>query len=114
MRFGEILGSSPGMQEVFRKVERVAGTDITVLVTGEPVQARSSSRASSTTVRLAPRVLCQHQLRRDSRKSAESELFGHVRGAFTGAVTSKPGRFQVANKGTLLLDEIGEMPVPCR
>ena len=112
MRFGEILGSSPAMQEVFRKVERVAGTDITVLVTGETGTGKEliareihnrSLRAKGPFVSINCGAIPENLL--------ESELFGHVRGAFTGAVASKPGRFQVANKGTLLLDEIGEMPV---
>ena len=112
MRFGEILGSSPAMQEVFRKVERVAGTDITVLVTGETGTGKEliareihnrSPRAKGPFVSINCGAIPENLL--------ESELFGHVRGAFTGAVASKPGRFQVANKGTLLLDEIGEMPV---
>ena len=112
MRFGEILGSSPAMQEVFRKVERVAGTDITVLVTGETGTGKEliareihnrSPRAKGPFVSINCGAIPENLL--------ESELFGHVRGAFTGAVASKPGRFQVANKGTLLLDEIGEMPI---
>jgi transcriptional regulator with GAF, ATPase, and Fis domain len=112
MRFGEILGSSPAMQEVFRKVERVAGTDITVLVTGETGTGKEliareihnrSPRAKGPFVSINCGAIPENLL--------ESELFGHVRGAFTGAVSSKPGRFQVANKGTLLLDEIGEMPL---
>jgi transcriptional regulator with GAF, ATPase, and Fis domain len=112
MRFGEILGSSPAMQEVFRKVQRVAGTDITVLVSGETGTGKEliarelhnrSSRAKGPFVSINCGAIPENLL--------ESELFGHVRGAFTGAVANKPGRFQSANKGTLLLDEIGEMPV---
>jgi len=112
MRFGEILGSSPAMQEVFRKVQRVAGTDITVLVSGETGTGKEliareihnrSSRAKGPFISINCGAIPENLL--------ESELFGHVRGAFTGAVANKPGRFQSANKGTLLLDEIGEMPV---
>ncbi len=112
MRFGEILGSSPAMQEVFRKVQRVAGTDITVLVSGETGTGKEliareihnrSSRAKGPFVSINCGAIPENLL--------ESELFGHVRGAFTGAIANKPGRFQAANKGTLLLDEIGEMPV---
>ena len=113
IRFGEILGSSPAMQEVFRKVQRVAGTDITVLVTGETGTGKEliareihnrSARAKGPFISVNCGAIPENLL--------ESELFGHVRGAFTGAVNSKLGRFQTANKGTLFLDEIGDMPQP--
>ncbi|HEY5281440.1 MAG TPA: sigma 54-interacting transcriptional regulator [Polyangia bacterium] len=113
IRFGEILGSSPGIQEVFRKVQRVAGTDITVLVTGETGTGKEliarelhnrSTRAKGPFVSVNCGAIPENLL--------ESELFGHVRGAFTGAVNNKAGRFQTANKGTLFLDEIGDMPQP--
>jgi transcriptional regulator with GAF, ATPase, and Fis domain len=112
IRFGEILGSSPAMQEVFRKVQRVATTDITVLVTGETGTGKEliarelhnrSVRAKGPFISVNCGAIPENLL--------ESELFGHVRGAFTGAVSNKAGRFQTANKGTLFLDEIGEMPV---
>ncbi len=112
IRFGEILGSSPPIQEVFRKVQRVAQTDITVLVTGETGTGKEliarevhnrSARAKGPFVSVNCGAIPENLL--------ESELFGHVRGAFTGAVGNKPGRFQTANKGTLFLDEIGEMPL---
>jgi transcriptional regulator with GAF, ATPase, and Fis domain len=112
MRFGEILGSSPAMQEVFRKVQRVSTTDITVLVTGETGTGKEliarelhnrSPRAKGPFVSVNCGAIPENLL--------ESELFGHVRGAFTGATANKQGRFQVANKGTLFLDEIGEMPL---
>jgi transcriptional regulator with GAF, ATPase, and Fis domain len=112
IRFGEILGSSPAIQEVFRKVQRVASTDITVLVTGETGTGKEliarelhnrSARAKGPFVSVNCGAIPENLL--------ESELFGHVRGAFTGAVANKAGRFQTANKGTLFLDEIGEMPV---
>jgi transcriptional regulator with GAF, ATPase, and Fis domain len=113
MRFGEILGSSPPMQEIFRKVERVAATDISVLVTGETGTGKEliarelhgrSPRAKHPFVTINCGAIPDNLL--------ESELFGHVRGAFTGAVSNKTGRFQAADKGTLFLDEIGEMPLP--
>jgi transcriptional regulator with GAF, ATPase, and Fis domain len=113
IRFGEILGSSPAIQEVFRKVQRVAGTDITVLVTGETGTGKEliarelhnrSARAKGPFISVNCGAIPENLL--------ESELFGHVRGAFTGAVNNKAGRFQTANKGTLFLDEIGEMPAP--
>jgi transcriptional regulator with GAF, ATPase, and Fis domain len=112
MRFGEILGSSPAMQEVFRKVQKVAGTDITVLVTGETGTGKEliareihnrSPRAKGPFISINCGAIPENLL--------ESELFGHVRGSFTGAVANKVGRFQAANKGTLFLDEIGEMPL---
>jgi transcriptional regulator with GAF, ATPase, and Fis domain len=113
IRFGEILGSSPAMQEVFRKVQRVATTDITVLVTGETGTGKEliahelhnrSPRAKGPFISVNCGAIPENLL--------ESELFGHVRGAFTGAIANKLGRFQSANKGTLFLDEIGEMPHP--
>jgi len=113
IRFGEILGSSPAMQEVFRKVQRVAATDITVLVTGETGTGKEliareihnrSARAKGPFISVNCGAIPENLL--------ESELFGHVRGAFTGAIANKAGRFQSANKGTLFLDEIGEMPHP--
>jgi len=112
MRFGEILGASPAMQEVFRKVQKVAGTDISVLVTGETGTGKEliarelhnrSPRCKGPFVSINCGAIPENLL--------ESELFGYVRGAFTGAAANKTGRFQSANKGTLFLDEIGEMPI---
>ena len=112
IRFGEILGSSPRMQEVFRKVQKVAATDISVLVTGETGTGKEliarelhsrSPRAKHPFITINCGAIPENLL--------ESELFGHVRGAFTGAVSNKAGRFQAADHGTLFLDEIGEMPL---
>src|SRR5262245_47516583 len=112
IRFGEILGSSPPMQEVFRKVQKVAATDISVLVTGETGTGKEliarelhnrAARAKGPFVSINCGAIPENLL--------ESELFGHVRGAFTGAVANKAGRFQAADRGTLFLDEIGEMPL---
>jgi transcriptional regulator with GAF, ATPase, and Fis domain len=112
IRFGEILGSSPPMQEVFRKVQKVAATDISVLITGETGTGKEliareihnrSARAKGPFVTINCGAIPENLL--------ESELFGHARGAFTGAVANKTGRFQSANGGTLFLDEIGEMPL---
>jgi transcriptional regulator with GAF, ATPase, and Fis domain len=112
IRFGEILGSSPRMQEVFRKVQKVAATDISVLITGETGTGKEliarelhsrSQRAKHPFVTINCGAIPENLL--------ESELFGHVRGAFTGAVGNKIGRFQSADHGTLFLDEIGEMPL---
>jgi transcriptional regulator with GAF, ATPase, and Fis domain len=112
IRFGEILGSSPRMQDIFRKVQKVASTDISVLVTGETGTGKEliarelhsrSNRTKHPFITINCGAIPENLL--------ESELFGHVRGAFTGAVTSKIGRFQAADRGTLFLDEIGEMPL---
>ena len=112
IRFGEILGSAPRMQEIFRKVQKVAATDISVLITGETGTGKEliarelhsrSQRAKHPFVTINCGAIPENLL--------ESELFGHVRGAFTGAVGNKVGRFQSADHGTLFLDEIGEMPL---
>jgi nitrogen regulation protein NR(I) len=110
-RFG-IIGASPGILDIYSILERVADTPTTVLITGE----------SGTGKELVARALHENGSRRDKpfikvncaaipKELIESELFGYERGAFTGAVTSKPGRFELANGGTLFLDEIGEIPV---
>jgi transcriptional regulator with GAF, ATPase, and Fis domain len=113
LRFGEIVGTSRAMQEVFRRVEKVAGTDISVLITGETGTGkeliareihRRSPRSSRPFITINCGAIPENLL--------ESELFGHVKGAFTGAVQSKIGKFQAAAGGTLFLDEIGEMPLP--
>lgn len=111
-RFGEIIGACPSMLEVFRKLQKVATTDISVLITGETGTGkeliaaeihRRSARASGPFVVINCGAIPESLI--------ESELFGHVRGAFTGAVASRPGKFQIANAGTLFLDEIGELPL---
>jgi nitrogen regulation protein NR(I) len=109
-RFG-IIGSSQGILDLYAILERVADTPTTALITGE----------SGTGKELVARALHEHSSRKDKpfikvncaaipKELIESELFGYERGAFTGAVTSKPGRFELANGGTLFLDEIGEIP----
>src|SRR6201999_2817997 len=111
-RFGDIIGACVSMREVFRTVEKVSGADISVLITGE----------TGTGKELIARAVHQRSPRKDGpfvvvncgaipENLIESELFGHVRGAFTRAVASRPGKFQVANAGTLFLDEIGELPL---
>src|SRR5665647_1539940 len=107
-RFENIIGSSPQMQAVYRLVAQSAPTNSTVLLTGE----------SGTGKELIARAIHYNSLRKDkpfcavdcnslSENLLESELFGHVKGAFTGAVTNKKGMFEVAGSGTLFLDEIG-------
>ncbi len=111
-RFGEIIGSCPSMMEVFRKLSKVATTDISVLITGETGTGkeliakelhRRSPRADGPFIVINCGAIPENLI--------ESELFGHVRGAFTGAVVNRPGKFQAADKGTLFLDEIGELPL---
>ncbi len=107
----EILGQAPSMQEVFRAIGRLSQSHATVLINGE----------SGTGKELVARALHRHSPRRDApfiaintaaipRDLLESELFGHERGAFTGAATQRRGRFEQAEGGTLFLDEIGDMP----
>ena len=106
-----IVARSPKMQEVLATVERVAPTNSTVLLGGESgvgkdLIARAihekSRRASGPFVKINSSAIPENLL--------ESELFGYEKGAFTGAVTSKPGKFELADKGTLFLDEIGDVP----
>jgi transcriptional regulator with GAF, ATPase, and Fis domain len=111
-RFGEIVGTSPAMQQVFRKVEKIAATDISVLITGETgtgkeLIAREIHNRSPRTGKPFITINCAAI----PENLLESELFGHVKGAFTGAIANKLGKFQAADGGTLFLDEIGEMPI---
>jgi len=107
----EILGQAPAMQEVFRAIGRLSQSHVTVLINGE----------SGTGKELVARALHRHSPRADKpfiaintaaipRDLLESELFGHERGAFTGAQAMRRGRFEQADGGTLFLDEIGDMP----
>jgi len=110
--FRTIVGSSPAMGKVFDVVRKVADSEASVLITGE----------SGTGKELVARSLHAHSSRRDApfvaincaaipRDLLESELFGHVKGAFTGAVKDKTGKFQLADSGTLFLDEVGDLPL---
>jgi two-component system, NtrC family, nitrogen regulation response regulator GlnG len=107
----EILGQAPSMQEVFRAIGRLSQSQATVLINGE----------SGTGKELVARALHRHSPRRDApfiaintaaipRDLLESELFGHEKGAFTGATSQRRGRFEQSEGGTLFLDEIGDMP----
>ena len=108
----EIIGEAPAMQEVFRAIGRLARSNITVLINGE----------SGTGKELVAHALHKHSPRKASpfialnmaaipKELMESELFGHEKGAFTGAHTLRKGRFEQADGGTLFLDEIGDMPL---
>ncbi len=108
----EIIGKTPAMQGIFKTIGRVAQTDATVLIQGE----------SGTGKELIGRAVHSHSPRWAGpfialncsavpRELLESELFGHEKGAFTGAVEQRPGVFEVANGGTLMLDEVGDMPL---
>jgi len=110
-RFEQIVGNSPALESVLEQVERVAPTDSTVLIhgetgTGKELIARAvhniSSRCGRTFVKLNCAAIPLDLL--------ESELFGHEKGAFTGAIAQKIGRFELADKGTLFLDEVGDIP----
>ncbi|AMV71980.1 sigma-54 dependent transcriptional regulator [Desulfuromonas carbonis] len=111
-KFDQILGHSLAMQQVFGRMERVLNTDSSILILGE----------SGTGKELVAKAIHFNGSRKEKPFVAincgaipaellESELFGHVRGAFTGAVADKPGKFEVANNGTIFLDEIGTMPM---
>ncbi len=112
MNFTQIVGNSPALRRLLKQVETVAPTDSTVLVygetgTGKELIARAihdlSGRRSGTFVKLNCAAIPTGLL--------ESELFGHERGAFTGAVAQRIGRFELANRGTIFLDEVGEIPL---
>jgi transcriptional regulator with GAF, ATPase, and Fis domain len=111
-RFGEIIGACPSMLEVFRKLQKVATTDVSVLIGGETGTGkellakeihRRSQRVNGPIVTINCGAIPESLI--------ESELFGHAKGAFTGAVANRPGKFQAADGGTLFLDEIGELPL---
>ena len=110
-RFEQIIGNSPALEAVLEQVERVAPTGSTVLIQGETGTGKEliahaihniSSRCGRPFVRLNCAAIPLDLL--------ESELFGHEKGAFTGAIAQKIGRFELADKGTLFLDEIGDIP----
>jgi formate hydrogenlyase transcriptional activator len=110
-RFEQIIGNSPALETVLEQVERVAPTDSTVLIqgetgTGKELIARAihnlSARCGRPFIKLNCAAIPFDLL--------ESELFGHERGAFTGAIAQKIGRFELADKGTLFLDEVGDIP----
>jgi len=110
--FGEIIGGTRVMHDIFEVIKKVANSRATVLVQGESGTGKelvgraihfNSSRANAPFIKVNCAALPETLL--------ESELFGHEKGAFTGAVTRRPGRFELAHRGTLLLDEISEIPL---
>ena len=111
-RFEQLIGNSPALEAVLEQVERVSPTDSTVLIqgetgTGKELIARAvhniSSRCGRSFVKLNCAAIPLDLL--------ESELFGHEKGAFTGAIAQRIGRFELADKGTLFLDEVGDIPL---
>jgi formate hydrogenlyase transcriptional activator len=110
--FDEIVGNSPALISVLRSVDQVAATDSTVLIlgetgTGKELIARAIHDRSSRKERTLVKVNCSAI----SAGLVESELFGHMKGAFTGALERRTGRFELAHGGTIFLDEIGELPL---
>ncbi|NOX35751.1 MAG: AAA family ATPase [Deltaproteobacteria bacterium] len=110
--FGDIIGKSPSLMNILNQIELVAPTDASVLILGE----------SGTGKELVAREIHKRSLRKNNPmikvncatipgELYESEFFGHLKGAFTGAVNNRAGRFQAADRGTLFLDEVGELPV---
>jgi transcriptional regulator with GAF, ATPase, and Fis domain len=113
--FGEIIGKDPKMQVVYKLIEDVASSDATVLIQGE--SGTGKELVARAIHRLSPRQSKPFVVINCSAYPVtllESELFGHEKGAFTGATRQKPGRFEQANGGTVFLDEIGEIPPPAQ
>ncbi len=110
--FGEIVGNDPKLRETLKLVEQVAAADSTVLIfgetgTGKELIARAIHDRSARRARPLVKVNCGAI----SAGLVESELFGHVKGAFTGAIANRDGRFKLADGGTIFLDEVGELPM---
>ena len=111
-QFGNIIGKSESMRELFEKIDIIADSDTTVLLVGETGTGKelvaetihyNSQRREEPFVKLSCVTLTESLI--------ESELFGHERGAFSGAIRTKPGRFELANRGTLFLDDVDDIPV---
>lgn len=109
----KIIGDSPAMQSIFELIKQVAPTGSTVLITGESGTGKElvasaiheqSNRSEGPYIRINCAAIPENLI--------ESELFGHVKGSFTGADSNKTGKFELADRGTILLDEVGDMPLP--
>jgi PAS domain S-box-containing protein len=112
LNFEEIVGASPAMLKAFNSIEMVAGTDSTVLLLGETGTGKELiARAVHNRSRRRQNVMVKVNCAALPANLVESELFGHERGAFTGAVSQKKGRFELAHRGTIFLDEVGELPL---
>jgi transcriptional regulator with GAF, ATPase, and Fis domain len=110
--FGEIVGKSHALKEVLRQIHVVAPTDSTVLIGGESGTGKElAARAIHDLSPRRERALITVNCASIPRELFESEFFGHMKGAFTGALRDRVGRFQLADKGTLFLDEVGEIPL---
>jgi formate hydrogenlyase transcriptional activator len=109
--FEQIIGNSPALESVLEKVERVAPTDSTVLIQGETGTGKELiAHAIHNVSPRCARALIKLNCAAIPFDLLESELFGHERGAFTGAIAQKIGRFEMAHQGTLFLDEVGDIP----
>jgi PAS domain S-box-containing protein len=110
---GDIIGESPAVRKVMHQIRLVAPTDAAVLITGESGTGKELvARAIHENSPRQGRALIKVNCGAVPEPLFESEFFGHMRGAFTGAVRDKPGRFELADGGTIFLDEIGEVPLP--
>src|SRR6266481_5707845 len=110
--FDEIVGSSAPLRALLRQVEQVAPTDSTVLITGETGTGKELiARAIHSRSPRRERPLVKVNCSAISAGLVESELFGHVKGAFTGAIDRRVGRFELAHRGTIFLDEVGDLPL---
>jgi formate hydrogenlyase transcriptional activator len=110
--FKEIIGGSPALKKVLRQIETVAATDSTVLILGETGTGKELiARAIHNLSARRERALVKLNCAAIPTGLLESELFGHEKGAFTGAVSQRIGRFELAHKGTLFLDEVGDIPL---
>jgi transcriptional regulator with GAF, ATPase, and Fis domain len=111
-RFEQIIGNSPALRVVLEQAERVAATDSTVLIQGETGTGKELiARAIHNASHRSGHALIKLNCAAIPFDLLESELFGHERGAFTGAIAQKVGRFELADKGTLFLDEVGDIPL---